>query len=91
MAATAEMCSKCKEKPRADPDGTNPWCLDCRAKYMKEYRATVEGKAEAKGFARGARAMQEALAKSAEGMGSGSLSGYEIASIIRDMPPPEVA
>lgn len=91
MAATAELCSKCKKEPRADTDGTNPWCLKCRADYQREYNATKEGRAEAKGFARGARAMQEAIAASAERMGSGNLTGYEIAEVVRQMDAPEPA
>lgn len=84
-----KMCSKCKQNPRADADGTNPWCLDCRADYQRAYN---EGKAERlkdTGFSKGVEAMRRALLQAMGGLHpAGQTTNGLIVEWIRDFPTP---
>ncbi len=83
------ICSKCGVNPQAG-SGKDKWCKDCRAKYQRDYQGTKEGRAEAKGFHRGVRAMRAHLADRFEAVqGNGSFSCPEIADIIRVSDAPE--
>ena len=55
------LCSKCHKNPRADANGTNPWCKECRADYQRAYEAGRAEKLKDTGFAKGAEAMRKAL------------------------------
>lgn len=82
------LCSKCGKNPRAEPNGTNPWCKECRAKYQREYQETKKEMAKGKGFAAGVAAMKECLAEEFDRLGSGMFSGYEVGYLIRQAPGP---
>jgi len=76
-----EACSKCGNA--LDTTGSPKWCRACRAKYKREYDATVKEMTESRGFAAGCTAMREYLAKRFSEYGAaGSFSGIEIAKII---------
>lgn len=90
MATASEtvlMCSKCKEKPRADQKGTNPWCLDCRAEYQKNYVSSLKKQTAEQSFARGVAAMKRCLAAEFYRCG-GSFAAGEIVHLIMQAPGP---
>ncbi len=88
MPDETKMCSKCKTRPVAFPDSTNPWCAECKSEAQKKYLESKEGQAEGKGFAEGVRLMREQLSTFFEGQQSGCFSGYEVCDLIRDARPP---
>jgi len=89
MPETA-LCSKCGENPRADDDGTNPWCKPCRAKYQKEYQEGKLGRERSKGFAAGVEAMRNLLVDEFDKIGSGYFTGTETAVLIERAPGPPI-
>jgi hypothetical protein len=82
-------CSKC-EKP-LDSTGFPKWCMDCRAKYRREYDATKKEMAESRSFAAGMTAMREHLAKNFSQYGPAGFTGTEIARLILQVKGPTVA
>ena len=84
---TTEVCSKCK-KP-LDTDGTPKWCKACRAEYQRTYNATKEGRAEAKGFAKGVSAMRKIFVDNWFELGSSKFNGYEIAHVAQNCVAPK--
>lgn len=84
-----ELCTKCKLNPRADADNNNPWCLGCRAEYMRGYNSTRKEMLKQKGFQEGMREMRTALANAFEEIrGTGAFSAQEVAAMIRQAPGP---
>lgn len=83
------ICSKCGKNPRADLDGTNPWCKECRAAYHREYEAGRLARKEAKGFALGVQTMRVHLAEQfRQRVSFGSCTGIEAADwILQDAGP----
>ncbi len=80
---TVVVCSKCKLNPRADVDGTNPWCNECRAKYAKEYKEMFVKRTTDQAFARGVEAMRQMLAGEFQRLGIGQFTGFDVAHLIR--------
>lgn len=89
MAATAELCSKCKENPRADEDGSNPWCNPCRAEYQRSYNATKEGRAEERGYQRGVQALRAVLVAQFFAQGGNLFTATSVAGLILQVPIPQ--
>lgn len=89
LASPSVMCSKCGERPRADATSTNPWCLECKAEYQREYVAKLKKQNAEQAFARGVAGMKKVLAAEFDRLGSGSFDGYEIAALIRNAPGPK--
>ncbi len=89
QTAAAKMCSKCGKHPRADSNGNNPWCKECRADYARIY---AEGKAERMkdtGFSKGAEAMRIALIEAINRTHPNVITNYgEVARWIREYPIP---
>jgi len=86
--AEAEKCSKCKEA--LDTEGTPKWCKKCRSAYQREYQDSREGRAEAKGYARGFAAAREWLSGLfTERLGGESCTGYEASRYILTEPLPK--
>jgi NADH pyrophosphatase NudC (nudix superfamily) len=86
MAAPAKeikFCSKCGINQRADQNGTNPWCLECRSAYQSVYNQTIIDREKRKAFADGSTAMREALAALFAHWPTAYFSGTEIASKIQ--------
>ena len=79
-SAIARFCSKCGVHPRADPDGTNPWCLECRAEYQATYWKGREARAQERGYAEGLAAMRAAAVHRFQQFPSAYFSGAEIAA-----------
>lgn len=78
------QCSKCDGV--LDTTGTPKWCRACRAKYKREYEATVKEMTESRGYAAGVSAMRDYLAQNFAKYGScGSFSGYEISQTIKSV------
>lgn len=84
-----ELCSKCKERPRADSTGNNPWCRECNSEYNREYRENKQKQAQNKGFAEGARAMRNYLVGQLRQMGNAPISAAETARWIEQQPSPQ--
>ncbi len=77
------LCSKCELNPRADPDGTNPWCNPCKTKYMKEWTEMRLKRTGDQAFVRGAEAMRRMLVSEFERLGIGQFTGYDVGRLIR--------
>ena len=87
-----KFCSKCGVHPRADADSSNPWCLECKAAYQAEYRASLDWRAERRGLIRGIQAMREEIARYfRQWSGARPFMGPEIAQIVEGLPGPTVA
>jgi hypothetical protein len=87
-AAQVKLCSRCEENPVADPDSKNPWCKECRAEYARGYQKTKLNREMRKGFASGAKRMQDYLALAFHNLGGGQFSGDEISDLILRAPLP---
>lgn len=86
---SVQICTKCHQNPRADTDGTNPWCKECRAEYAKVYEAGKAAKMKDLGFSKGAEAMRRDLLKTlAEFHPTGVFSFAEAARWIKSFPAP---
>ncbi len=83
------MCSKCEKKPRADRDGTNPWCLDCRAEYQREYSTKIKKQTAEQAFARGVAATKACFAAEFARLGIGQFTGFDAADLIQRAPGPK--
>lgn len=81
-----KTCSKCGKNPVERDDETR--CNECLAAYQREYNNSKIGKAERAGWIRGARAMQESIARGFEVYRT-SFAPDEIAHITRTLPLPE--
>jgi hypothetical protein len=81
------MCSKCEERPRADPTGKKPWCLECNAEYQRNYVAGLKKQTAQQSFARGVAAMKRCLAAEFYRCGGNFASG-EIIHLIMQAPGP---
>ena len=81
-------CSKCKTATASAGDA---WCKDCRAKYQKEYRDSIEWRAERRGLIRGIQAMRESVVNYFRAYAGRPFLGNEVASVIGSLPGPEVA
>lgn len=79
-------CSKCDGS--LDTSGTPHWCKACRAKYKREYDATVKEMTESRGYAAGVTAMRTYLAENFRQYGSAGFSGSEIADTIMQVKGP---
>ena len=94
MAAAAKerkdliLCSKCGKNPRADQDGTNPWCLECRAEYQRSYNGLKIEMSESRGFCAGVTAMRHQVIAFFSQWPSAHFSGTEIAVKVQQMPGP---
>ncbi len=87
---TILMCSKCEKNPRADPDGTNPWCKDCRSKYAAEYREMRDKQTAMQAYVRGVEAMRQAiLAEFRRAHPLGMMMAGEVAQYIAGVPGPK--
>jgi hypothetical protein len=87
-----KFCTKCKIHPKAGgPKDTNPWCLECRAAYLKEYRETLDWRAERRGLIRGIQAMREHIAAHFRQWAGRAFMGGEVSSIIDSLPGPAVS
>lgn len=84
-----QLCSKCKTRPRADSISTNPWCLECRAEYAREYRALKKEMRESRGYAAGQSAMRDHLALMLDRLGSSMINAHDTAQWIRKQTVPE--
>lgn len=83
-----ERCSKCENS--LDTTGSPKWCRACRAKYKREYDATVKDMTESRGFCAGITAMRQYLAERFRSYGTqGAFTGSEIAGIIMQAKGPE--
>ena len=95
MAETTEVlvCTKCKIIPRAyqRAEATNRWCRGCRNGYALEYSKLNLDRKERTGFIKGREAMREIIVLETDKLGSGMLSGYEIATLVQQMPGPQLA
>jgi len=91
MAANREICTKCKKNPRKEPNGTNPWCAECRAEYMREYYATLPWRHERRGLLRGLAAMREYVANEFRRHTVRPFLGPEAAAFVMSLPGPPVA
>ena len=93
VQATVKLCTKCEKEPRADQSesATNRHCTTCRTEAARAYKAAQMEQANGKGFGKGVQAMRELMAEQFYQLGSGSLSGYEIADLIRHVPGPVAA
>ncbi len=78
-----KLCSKCKQRPRAHPESTNPWCRQCNTEKQVEYQDGLKGMNESRGFAAGCGAMREFMAEHFRTFGSARFSGVEIWDMIR--------
>jgi len=85
-----ELCSKCKENPRADSDSNNPWCKPCRAKYAKEYADEKLTRERSKGFVAGVEAMVQTLATEFGRHGRAQMTCREVEFAIRNSPRPQM-
>lgn len=81
-------CSKCGERPRADQAGSNPWCLECRAEYQREYVAKMKKQTAEQSFARGVAATKRIFITEFMRLGIGQFSGFEVATLINRAPGP---
>lgn len=92
MPETAEavkLCSKCGKNPRADQEGTNPWCKECRADYQAAYAAGKAERIKDTGFSKGAEAMRQAmLAEAVKRNPVGMVQAGEVARWIANFPAP---
>jgi hypothetical protein len=89
VATTVKLCSKCRQHPRADEDGTNPWCLECRADYKRAYEAGKAEKMKDLGFVKGAEAMKTALLNGVRAQHPGLMTNYAaVAQWISEFPTP---
>lgn len=87
-----KFCSKCGVHPRADVDSSNPWCLECKAAYQAEYRASLDWRAERRGLIRGIQAMREEIARYfRQWSGARPFMGPEVAQIVEGLPGPAIA
>ena len=95
MAAASKseikFCSKCGIHPRADQNGTNPWCLECRSAYQSVYNQTIIDREKKKAFADGIAAMRAAVAARFSHWPSAHFSGAEVVSQVQTMAAPEVS
>jgi hypothetical protein len=88
---TLLMCSKCGKNPRADQDGTNPWCNPCKTKYASEYREMKEKQAAMLAYVRGAEAMRQAiLGEFYRAPSNGLMMAGEVAQYIAGIPAPKL-
>lgn len=85
---TTDICSKCKAV--LDTTGNPKWCKACRAAYQRDYQDGKTERGEAKGYARGVRAMRDLLADEFGKQGGGMFSGDECALLIRQAPGPKL-
>lgn len=89
-AGPAPLCSKCGKNPRADADGTNPWCKECRAAYQRDYEDRKMARKESRGFALGVQAMRADLARRFGELGFSSLEAWEVRDAILQAPAPQI-
>ncbi len=78
-----KLCSKCKERPRAHPESTNPWCRQCNTEKQMEYQGTRDEMAQKKAHAEGCTAMREFIAGYFQSLGNAKLSGFEVSMMAR--------
>ena len=83
-----EVCSKCKQHPRAYPESTNPWCKRCLATYKGEYSESRLAMERGKGFAAGVEAMVQTLAQEFARHPAAMVTCSEVASVILAAPRP---
>lgn len=84
------LCSKCKLKPRADAESTNPWCNDCKTKYQKEYKELIARRSSERAFIAGVEAMRQTLALEFSRLGKIAFSGREVAFAVVHTPRPQM-
>jgi len=80
---TIKLCSKCKERPRAHPESTNPWCRQCNTEKQVEYQGNVKEMTETRSFAAGCAAMREFMVTYYAQFGNVKLSGFEASMMAR--------
>lgn len=88
--AEVKLCSKCGEHPRAQPNGTNPWCQKCLSQYMAGYHERKEERARRAGFITGVAAMRSAVAWLFSNYRNAQFSGAEVAVQVEQIPSPAV-
>lgn len=72
-------------------EGTNPWCSECHAAYVKDNRKGSEWRAERRGIIRGIQAMREAVGGHFRQWGGRPFMGNEVSSMVDSLPGPQVA
>ena len=82
-AKTVKLCSKCKERPRAHPESTNPWCRQCNTEKQLEYQQTRQEMTESHGYADGVAAMRDFMEAYFKQFGNAVFSGFEISTMAR--------
>ena len=86
--ATAEMCSKCGERPKAQ---SHEWCKECKSELQKRYDEDRHKMFQAKGYALGISEFREMLASEFERLGTGYFRGDECAALVRKATAPSMA
>ncbi len=82
-AKDLKLCSKCKERPRAHPESTNPWCRQCNTEKQMEYQGNRQDMMESRGFAAGQSYIRDFLAGYFMQWPNARISGIEISQMIR--------
>jgi hypothetical protein len=85
---SAKICSKCEKDPASKGDA---WCKECRGKYQKEYRESLEWRAERRGIIRGIQGMREHVAAHFRQWGGRPFMGSEVGNVVDALPGPAVA
>ncbi len=78
-----KLCSKCKERPRAHPESTNPWCRQCNTAKQMEYQENREDINKARGYADGCASMRVFIAEYFKQFGNCQFSGFEVSVMTR--------
>ncbi len=76
-----KLCSKCKERPRAHPESTNPWCRQCNTEKQVEYQGNRNEMTESRGFAAGQSYMRDIIARYFMQWPSARFSGAEASAM----------
>lgn len=83
-----QLCSQCKENPRANPGGNNPWCTQCNTRYQKERQVLAMSRVEAEGWVKGREALRRLLVEKLCEAGAGMMRANEVAVWIASVPGP---
>ena len=82
-----KACSKCKERPRAAAESTNPWCRECLADYAAKHRKDLE----IQYLHRGVGAMRASVQNYFISLGRAHFSSAEVAALVAKLPGPQIA